>query len=67
MDGGDGVVNLTQRSVLQNINDALTFSDDFVGVNLVLGSRLVSASAYRRNATLVGEVYLQLLNAGTKL
>ena len=67
VDGGDGVVNLTQRSVLQNINDALTSSDDFVGVNLVLGSRLVPASAYRRNATLVGEVYSQLLNAGTKL
>ena len=62
-----GVVNLTQRSVLQNINDALTSTDDFVGVNLVLGSRLVPASAYRRNATLVGEVYSQLLNAGTKL
>ena len=61
----DGV-NLTQRSVLQNINEALTSSDDFVGVNLVLGSRLVPASAYR-NATLVGEVYLQLLNAGTML
>ena len=67
VDGGDGVVNLTQRSVLQNINDALPSSDDFVGVNLVLGSRLVPASAYRRNATLVGEVYSQLLNAGTKL
>ena len=61
----DGV-NLTQRSVLRNINDALTSTNDFVGVNLVLGSRLVPASAYK-NATLVGEVYSQLLNAGTIL
>jgi hypothetical protein len=61
----DGV-NLTQRSVLQNINEALTSANDFVGVNMVLGSRLVPASAYK-NATLVGEVYLQLLNAGTML
>ena len=61
----DGV-NLTQRSVLRNINEALTSTNDFVGVNLVLGSRLVPASAYE-NATLVGEVYSQLLNAGTML
>jgi len=61
----DGV-NLTQRSVLQNINDALTSANDFVGVNLVLGSRLVPASAYK-NATLVRKVYSQLLNAGTML
>jgi hypothetical protein len=59
----DGV-NLTQQSVLQNINDALTATDDFAGVNLVLGSRLVPASAYK-NPTLVGEVYSQLLDAGT--
>jgi hypothetical protein len=61
----DGV-NLTQRNFLQNINEALTIHDDLVGVNLVLGSRLVPASAYK-NATLVGEVYSQLLNAGTIL
>ena len=61
----DGV-NLTQRSVLRNINEALTSTNDFVGVNLVLGSRLVPASAYE-NATLVREVYSQLLNAGTML
>ena len=67
VEGGGGIVNLMQRSVLQNINDALTSADDFVGVNLVLGSWLVPALAYRRNATLVGEVYSQLLNAGTKL
>ena len=62
----DGGVAFTQRNVLQNINDALTSPDDFVGVNLVLGSRLVPASAYK-NATLVGEVYSQLLNEKTQL
>ena len=61
----DGV-NLTQRNVLRNINEALTSTDDFVGFNLVLGSRLVPASAYK-NATLVGEVYSKLLNAGTMM
>ena len=61
----DGVT-LTQRNVLQNINEALDSPDDFVGVNLVLGSRLVPASAYK-NAALVGEVYSQLLKAGTFL
>jgi len=59
-------VTLTQRNVLQNINDALTASDDAVGVNFVLGSRLVPASAYK-NATLVGQVYSQLLDAGSLL
>ena len=64
VDGGG--VNLTQWSVLQNINDALTSADEFVGVNMILGSRLVPASAYK-NPTLVGEVYSQLLNAETML
>lgn len=59
-------VNLTQRSVFQNVNDAFTASDDSVGANLVLGSRLVPATAYK-NATLVGQVYAELLNAGTLL
>lgn len=61
----DGV-NLTHWNVLRNINDALSSRDDFVGVNLVLGSRLVPATAYK-NASLVGQVYSQLLNAGTLL
>ena len=61
-----GVVNVTQRSVLKNINEALVSSSDFVGVNLVLGSRLVPASAYG-NASLVGEVYSRLLDVGTML
>ncbi|KAF8804519.1 FAD-binding domain-containing protein [Phlegmacium glaucopus] len=59
-------VTLTQRNVLQNINDALTAADDTVGINLVVGSRLVPASAYK-NATLVGQVYSQLLDAGASL
>ena len=61
----DGV-NLTQRSFLRNINEALTTHDDLVGAPLVLGSRLIPASSYN-NSTLVGEMYLQLLDAGTML
>ena len=61
----DGV-NLTQQSVLQNINDALTLTDDVAGFDAVLGSRLVPATAYK-NATLVGQVYSELMNAGTLL
>lgn len=61
----DGVT-FTQRNVLQNINEALDSPNDYVGVNLVLGSRLVPVSAYK-NTNLVGEVYSQLLNAGTFL
>ena len=61
----DGVT-LTQQNVLQNINDALTLTDDLAGFNAVLGSRLVPATAYN-NVTLVGQVYSELLNAGTLL
>ena len=62
----DGIVTLTPRTVLRNINDALASPDDFVGGNLVLGSRLVPATAYK-NPNLVGQVYSQLLNEGTLL
>ena len=61
----DGV-NVKQRIFLQNINEALTIQDDLVGINMVLGSRLVPASAYK-NPALVGEVYSQLLNTETIL
>jgi hypothetical protein len=62
----DGGVNFTQRSFLQNINEALTTQDDLGGGNMVLGSRLVPASAYE-NPAIVGEVYSQLLNTGAIL
>ena len=41
-------------------------ADDLAGFNVALGSRLVPATAYK-NATLVGQVYSELLNAGTLL
>lgn len=56
-------VTLTQRNVLQNINDALFAEDDGAGINLVSGSRLIPATAYK-NATLVGQVYSQLMKEG---
>ena len=61
----DGI-KFTQRKYLQNINEALTAHDDIAGINMVLGSRLVPASAYK-NATLVGEMISQLLNTGAML
>ena len=62
----DGVVDFKERSWMENINEALTAQDDLVGINLVLGSRLVPASKYE-NASLVGEVYRQLLDTGAML
>ncbi|KDR76424.1 hypothetical protein GALMADRAFT_279116 [Galerina marginata CBS 339.88] len=59
----DGV-SLVQRVVQGNINDILFSADDMVGGNLVLGSRLVPAAAYK-NPELVREVYSELLKGGT--
>ncbi len=50
-----------------NINDGLTAVDDVVGLNLVLGSRLIPASAYRDHPDTFGHVYTQLLDAGTAM
>lgn len=60
----DGV-NFTQSNILQNVNDAFTASSDDVGSNSVIGSRLVSAAAYK-NPTLVGQIYSQLMNEGSQ-
>ncbi|SJL12451.1 uncharacterized protein ARMOST_15878 [Armillaria ostoyae] len=50
-----------------NINDGLTVVDDVVGSNLVLGSRLIPASAYRDHPDTFGHVYTQLLDAGAPI
>ncbi|KAJ7127944.1 FAD-binding domain-containing protein [Mycena epipterygia] len=47
-----------------NINDALFMADDSVGMNEVLGSRLIPAASYRDAPATVGTVYEQLLDAG---
>ncbi len=50
-----------------NINNGLTEVDDVVGLNLVLGSRLIPASAYHDHPDTFGHVYTQLLDAGTAM
>ncbi|KAK0225640.1 FAD-binding domain-containing protein [Armillaria fumosa] len=47
-----------------NINDGVTAVDDGVGLNAVLGSRLIPASAYRDHPDAFGHVYTQLFDAG---
>lgn len=56
-------VSISEKVISANINDALFMSDDIVGSNTVMGSRLIPAAAYK-NSTLVGSVYSQLLKQG---
>ncbi|KAG6853994.1 hypothetical protein C0991_011651 [Blastosporella zonata] len=56
--------NVTNIVVIDNINQALISSDDNVGVNEVVGSRLVDASVYLKMPVLVGQTYVDLLEAG---
>jgi hypothetical protein len=58
-----GAVVLSQVSFI-SINKALLFADNVVATNLVLGSRLIPASIYRR-PSLIGQAYKELLDAGT--
>ncbi|KAK0186761.1 hypothetical protein F5146DRAFT_1143157 [Armillaria mellea] len=56
-----------QQFTETSINDGLTKVDDAVGSNLVLGSRLIPASAYRDHPDTFGHVYTQLLDVGTDI
>ncbi|KAG6828629.1 hypothetical protein H0H92_007221 [Tricholoma furcatifolium] len=56
--------NTTSSVTVANINEALYSSDDSVGEDVVLGSRLIDADVYRTNPALVGQTYVDLLNAG---
>ncbi|KAJ7176741.1 FAD-binding domain-containing protein [Mycena filopes] len=60
-----GVFLYSQNFTYGDINDALFQSDDSVGSNLVLGSRLIPAASYRDSPAKVGEVYKKLLGNGT--
>ncbi|KAJ7171061.1 FAD-binding domain-containing protein [Mycena filopes] len=46
-------------------NDLLFHADDTAGYDLVMGSRLIPSATYRDSPEVVGQVYLELLNAGT--
>ncbi|KAJ7878439.1 FAD-binding domain-containing protein [Mycena leptocephala] len=52
-----------------SINDALYMADDSVGMNLVMGSRLIPAAAYQASdaPATVAKVYQELLDAGAHL
>ncbi|KAJ7705513.1 hypothetical protein B0H17DRAFT_1193179 [Mycena rosella] len=56
-------VLLSQDYAYGNINDAMLQADDSVGINLVLGPRLISAAMYRDSPAKVGQVYKALLNS----
>ncbi|KAF8888640.1 hypothetical protein BD779DRAFT_1800238 [Infundibulicybe gibba] len=56
---------VTVETVESNINDALIAADDPVGVNMVVGSRLVPATAYKNSPTTFGDVYTQFLDSRT--
>ncbi|KAK0186366.1 FAD-binding domain-containing protein [Armillaria mellea] len=58
---------LSQQFNETNINDGVTEVDDVVGSNIVLGSRLIPASAYRDHPDTFGHVYIQLFDAGAAL
>jgi hypothetical protein len=57
--------NITAQPVVSfPINDLITYPDDFVGGNLVVGSRLIPASTYWNAPESVGNAYVQLLKTG---
>jgi hypothetical protein len=63
-----GVSLLEQQSFqYTDINDILFQTDDDVGINAVLGSRLIPAATYSESPEKVGEVYKKLLDCGTTL
>ncbi|KAF7330613.1 FAD-binding domain-containing protein [Mycena sanguinolenta] len=59
-----GVSLLSQDFTYGDINDALFADDDSVGSNVVFGSRLIPATAFRDSPLTVGEVFKKLLESG---
>ncbi|KAJ7038360.1 FAD-binding domain-containing protein [Mycena alexandri] len=59
-----GVFLELQNYTYGDINDALFQTDDSVGSNAVLGSRLLPASTYRDSPREVGEALVKLANSG---
>lgn len=56
---------VTAETVSTALANDLMFSDDTeLGVNVVMGSRLIPAEAYRTNATGIGKGYTALLELG---
>ncbi|KAJ6514419.1 FAD-binding domain-containing protein [Mycena vitilis] len=59
-----GVSFVSQTYVNEVVSDALYQSDDSVGQNLIIGSRLIPAATYIDTPAKVGDVHQQLLDAG---
>lgn len=62
-----GVVFLSQTFQYGEINDVMFDTDDTVGSNVVLGSRLVPEALYRDSPEKVGPVYKELFDNGTTM
>ncbi|KIK57397.1 hypothetical protein GYMLUDRAFT_46272 [Collybiopsis luxurians FD-317 M1] len=67
----DEVGNLTNVQIetacrTSLINDALFQTDDVVGQDLILGSRLFPESLYRSSPDAIGQLYTELLENGTQ-
>ncbi|KAF8201250.1 hypothetical protein K438DRAFT_2108763 [Mycena galopus ATCC 62051] len=60
-----GVSMLEQETTYGDINDVLYEADDRVGLNVILGSRLIPASTYRDSPATVGNVIKQLAETNT--
>ncbi|KAF7341924.1 FAD-binding domain-containing protein [Mycena sanguinolenta] len=59
-----GVSLLLQEFNYIVVNDVLFHADDSVGVNEIVGSRLIPAATYRDSPATVGKVYEKLLETG---
>ncbi|KAJ7448608.1 FAD-binding domain-containing protein [Mycena galericulata] len=62
-----GVSLISEEYVESDVNDAMFRADDSVGLNAAAGSRLIPATTYRDDPTLIGEVYQDLLDSGTTI
>ncbi|KAF8140748.1 hypothetical protein K438DRAFT_1692595 [Mycena galopus ATCC 62051] len=60
-----GVSLLEQETTYGDINDVLYEADDRVGLNVILGSRLIPASTYRDSPATIGNVIKQLAETNT--
>ncbi|KAJ7729749.1 FAD-binding domain-containing protein [Mycena metata] len=62
-----GVAVVSSNYTYGLMNDLLSQPDDSVGDNLAMGSRLIPESTYKNSYKTAGEVYQQLLDAGTPI
>lgn len=56
--------SVSENTTTALANDLLFLEDDQLGVDIILGSRLIPAEAYRTNADGIGQAYVELLELG---